>query len=74
MTAPYGFTHGEYLDTLYPGWIHVNAPDTLIIRECWRRLNTWPNITTDRTQQKGFIRSILAQHHANRELCAEFRL
>lgn len=72
---PYGFTHGPYLDTINPDWLHVNTPDMLIVRECWRRhIIGAHHVTVTRAETKHLIRWLLQRHHAHQQLCADFRL
>lgn len=40
LPAPYGFTHGKYLESLLPGRIHVATAPSIIVREAWRRWHT----------------------------------
>jgi hypothetical protein len=75
MNTPYGLTHGPYLESILPEWVHVSTPDTLIVRECWRRYHDGAFTSqVDRATAKETIRWLLRQHHAHQQLCAEFRL
>lgn len=69
----HGFTHGEYLDTLNPGWIHVWTRPSLIAREGWRRLHAG-EISIDRNTLKQAIRELITDHLKNRALCMKFRI
>ena len=75
MTQPYGFTHGAYLDTLVMQYVHVYTPDSLIVREVWRRYRCYPMLAQlDRTTVKGMIRDLLERHHQDQAICRAFDL
>lgn len=75
MNKPYGFTHGEYVETILVDDLHVYTPDVLITREIYRRYHTWPQLKgANKNILKSTIRSLIERHRENRQIVKDFNL